>query len=341
MNYIYGALSIIILNIILYFIYQKRYKERKKREIADAKKQYLEQNQKELARQILQDTQELTQQKADVEEQLRKLNEILAEKQSRLELVNSEIECWQQRARTYEETLREGIEKNMLSYEQDRKANLDAQLKLEAEQTKKVMLAEFEQNAAYLTEQANLMKKQIQDAANEIAKYAAKQTAINEAILRQRKLEEERDFFRVCLDAEAMEDIAVLQEAKKNLKKSEIIDKIIYDNYISKSVLEMLKRVLQNTTCSGIYKITCTKTGEAYIGKSTDVKSRWQQHCKSAFNCGTIAQSLLHKKMRQHGIENFTFELIEKVPKDQLSEREKFYIQFYQTKEVGLNERNG
>ena len=121
----------------------------------------------------------------------------------------------------------------------------------------------------------------------------------------------------------------------------EIIDKIIYDNYIGKPVLEMIKRVLQNTTCSGIYKITCIKTGEIYIGKSTDVKSRWQQHCKSAFNCGTIAHSLLHTKMKQYGIEQFTFELVEQVPKEQLSEREKFYINFYQTKETGLNERSG
>ena len=35
------------------------------------------------------------------------------------------------------------------------------------------------------------------------------------------------------------------------------------------------------------------------------------------------------------------FELLETVPKDKLSEREKFYIDFYKTKETGLNERSG
>ena len=45
--------------------------------------------------------------------------------------------------------------------------------------------------------------------------------------------------------------------------------------------------------------------------------------------------------MQQYGIENFTFELLETVPKDKLSEREKFYIDFYKTKETGLNERSG
>lgn len=174
-----------------------------------------------------------------------------------------------------------------------------------------------------------------------LEEYRIKQDAINQEILRRRELEEKHDFYRVCLSEEAISDINLLQVTRQNLKKPEIIDKIIYDNYVAKPVLEMIKRVLQNSTCSGIYKITCQETKEIYIGKSTDIKNRWQQHCKTAFNCGTIASSVLHRKMQQYGIENFTFELLEKVPKDQLSEREKYYIEFYKTKEVGLNERNG
>ena len=174
-----------------------------------------------------------------------------------------------------------------------------------------------------------------------LEEYRIKQDTINQEILRRRELEEKHDFYRVCLSEEAISDINLLQVTRQNLKKPEIIDKIIYDNYVAKPVLEMIKRVLQNSTCSGIYKITCQETKEIYIGKSTDIKNRWQQHCKTAFNCGTIASSVLHRKMQQYGIENFTFELLEKVPKDQLSEREKYYIEFYKTKEVGLNERNG
>jgi hypothetical protein len=110
----------------------------------------------------------------------------------------------------------------------------------------------------------------------QIEAYSKKQAAINEAILRQRELEEQQDFYRVCLAPDTANDVEVLNAARQNLKKPEIIDKIIYDNYIAKPVLEMIKRVLQNSTCSGIYKITCTKTGEIYIGKSTDIKNRWQ-----------------------------------------------------------------
>ena len=246
-----------------------------------------------------------------------------------------------QRAEKYEEQLRSLALGNAKRYEETlmniAKEKVDAESKAQTEAAMKA----HEELMTKLTEEAANAQSTIASLTQTIEQFALKQKAINEAIARQRLLEEQQDFYRICLTEDAISDVSFLREVRKNLKKPEIIDKIIYDNYIGKPVLEMIKRVLQNTTCSGIYKITCTKTGEIYIGKSTDVKSRWQQHCKSAFNCGTIAHSLLHTKMRQHGIENFTFELVEQVPKEQLSEREKFYINFYQTKEIGLNERSG
>ena len=78
----------------------------------------------------------------------------------------------------------------------------------------------------------------------EIDDYTAKRAAINEAIMRQRAIDEQQDFYRVCLAPETANDVSVLNMARQNLKKPEIIDKIIYDNYISKPVLEMVKRVL-------------------------------------------------------------------------------------------------
>ena len=103
----------------------------------------------------------------------------------------------------------------------------------------------------------------------------------------------------------------------------------------------MIKRVLNNREPSGIYKITRLKTNEIYIGKSTNIKNRFQQHAKSVFNCGTISHSILHKTMEKDGIENFTFELLEEVPKEKLSEREKYWIQFYDTVKYGMNEKVG
>jgi hypothetical protein len=133
----------------------------------------------------------------------------------------------------------------------------------------------------------------------------------------------------------------ILLSIREKLISHENLDKLIYDAYVAKPVLEMTKRVLGGKAPSGIYKITRLKTGEIYIGKSTDIKKRWGEHAKTAYGVGSIAHSILHTTIKHDGIENFTFELLEEVPKDKLTEREKYWITFYDSKNYGLNMREG
>ena len=171
--------------------------------------------------------------------------------------------------------------------------------------------------------------------------YKKKQQVINEEILRRRQVEEQQDFYRIVLSESAIQDMQILLSIRENLKMRENLDKLIYDAYVSKPAAEMIKRVLNGRAPSGIYKITRIKTGEIYIGKSTDIKKRWGEHTKTAYGVGSIAHSILHTTIRKDGVENFTFELLEEVPKEKLTEREKYWITFYDSKNYGLNERNG
>ena len=339
---------LIILNIIIlssaYIIYKRKLQQK----IEFESKKYIQENKQILESQISQQVEGLKLRERelsrDVVQQKTVLDGVNRQVQlanNQLRQVNDTLQTQRERAKNYEVGLRELAEETAKTYEQDLMKIADARVAEAKQKMENEAKKQHEELMVQLGAKAAEMSEQLSTLTESINAYSAKQTAINEAIMRQRALEEQQDFYRVCLGPEAANDVEILNAARRNLKKPEIIDKIIYDNYIGKPVLEMIKRVLQNTTCSGIYKITCIKTGEIYIGRSTDIKSRWQQHCKSAFNCGTIAHSLLHTKMKQYGIEQFTFELIEQVPKDQLSEREKFYINFYQTKETGLNERNG
>ena len=41
--------------------------------------------------------------------------------------------------------------------------------------------------------------------------------------------------------------------------------------------------------------------------------------------------------MQEYGIWNFSFEILEECPRDQLNEKEKYYIELYQTKKFGYN----
>jgi len=59
----------------------------------------------------------------------------------------------------------------------------------------------------------------------------------------------------------------------------------------------MIKRVTGGKKTSGIYKITNKKTGESYIGRTTDFSTRWSNHCKTAIGLEGAARTVLHNRM--------------------------------------------
>lgn len=86
----------------------------------------------------------------------------------------------------------------------------------------------------------------------------------------------------------------------------------------------------------GIYKITDLTTGQAYIGQSVDIRERFRQHIKSALTYGK-ATNKLYQTMQKSRVYNFSFEVLEEISRTQLNEREAYWIDFYKTKEYGLN----
>lgn len=175
----------------------------------------------------------------------------------------------------------------------------------------------------------------------EISNFQEKQNAIAAEIRRARAIEEKQDFYRICLDEESKYDISILLQVQTKLSKIDLLNKIIYDTYVSKFVKEMERRVLGAKSPSGIYKVTNIQTKEVYIGKSTDIAKRWVNHVKSVYGLEGAADSMFQRALKRYGIDQFVWEILEEVPKEKLTEREKFYINFYNTKEVGYNERLG
>ena len=167
----------------------------------------------------------------------------------------------------------------------------------------------------------------------------SKRAAINEEIRRAREVEEQQDFYKIQIDPNDVDDIKLLRSITTRLRRPEAINKIIWSGYYQKPLAELRKRA--GITGSGVYKITRIKTGEIYIGQAVNVSTRWAEHCKAALGVGTLASSQLHRTMAEDGPENFTFEVIEEVEKDKLRERESFYIDFYDSKNYGLNTLRG
>lgn len=118
-----------------------------------------------------------------------------------------------------------------------------------------------------------------------------------------------------------------------------ILLKAIYDIYYAPEVKNLVSRILGDRRISGIYRITSRRDGRVYVGKSVDVRKRWITHFKRASGVETETQNLLYPAMREQGVQNFDFELIEEVEEEKLSEREKFWQEFYKAKDFGLSVR--
>jgi group I intron endonuclease len=82
----------------------------------------------------------------------------------------------------------------------------------------------------------------------------------------------------------------------------------------------------------GIYKIT-SPTKRVYIGQSLDIKKRISKYkyndCKK--------QPRLYNSLKKYGFESHTFEVIEECSIDLLNDRERYYQEFYNVLEIGLN----
>ena len=60
-----------------------------------------------------------------------------------------------------------------------------------------------------------------------------------------------------------------------------------------------------------VYKITNNINQKCYIGSSTRVEKRWQQHKNDAFNPNNSKYNYpLYQAFRKYGLNNFTFEIL-------------------------------
>ena len=261
---------------------------------------------------------------------LRQLESLLREKEKRYNEVNQDLEVYRQGK------IKE-IDTGADEYEQRKRLLVDASIV----QYREVRGNLYNQELKEMETQKKSITQEISELKSELEEERNKRTAINEEILRQRKLEQEQDFYRIQLDPDDTDDIEILRSVITRLRHPEAINKVIWTGYYQKPLAELRKRILTNGDVSGVYKITRLKSGEIYIGQTTSVDKRWQEHVKSALGVGTLASSQLHRVMRSDGPENFTFELLEEVPKDKLRERESYYIDFYDSKTYGLNSVTG
>jgi group I intron endonuclease len=83
----------------------------------------------------------------------------------------------------------------------------------------------------------------------------------------------------------------------------------------------------------GIYKIT-SPSNKIYIGQSINIERRFKNYNSLS---QTKKQVMLHYSFKKHGIDNHLFEIIEQCNIESLNKRERYWQDYYNVLEKGLN----
>lgn len=137
------------------------------------------------------------------------------------------------------------------------------------------------------------------------------------------------------------EDIEIINSFKNRLTNPEILSKLIWSTYYQKKAKELFTNMLGTDKVCGIYKITKRDNKMCYIGQSVDILNRFTQHCRCGCGMKTPKDNKLYTAMLDCGLESFTFEVVEECPKEELDEKEAYYIKMYNTVNFGYNSQEG
>lgn len=92
----------------------------------------------------------------------------------------------------------------------------------------------------------------------------------------------------------------------------------------------------------GIYKITNSSNGTVYIGQSVNIEGRFYQHITNAFNSNYSGyDTKFYRSIRKYGKEVFSLSIVEECTKFELNEKERFYIEEFDSWRNGLNSGPG
>lgn len=307
-------LSIILLSVGLFLIHQaKKIKVQRTDQINRINQEIFN-----TTKELLRLEKEKQNYKIDVNNTKEKL-EILHNEQDKL---NKELKQKETNINSYYDTLKT---KGQQSFQNFQKQLCDKYDKKEKQFNSKIQLL-------------NKQQKQAQDQLAQIKKVYEAATA---ARLREQEDEQKWSFYRIRLTDQQATDISKIQKWKQNLYDPTTVSKVIWSAYILKPTSDLCNRVLGSKTVCGIYKITNKATGEVYIGQSVNVAQRWKQHIKCGLGIDASSTNKLYNIMQRTGVWNFTFEILEECSRDKLNEKERFWINMYQSNKVGMNITKG
>lgn len=188
-----------------------------------------------------------------------------------------------------------------------------------------------------LSKELNATNTAIKHAEAQLADLMSKVTAAIEAAKRQEEIETAQDFYRLNLPDIDIEEIQKLRQVTTLLRDSEPLNKVIWKVYYEKPYTDLIGRVVGTGVHTGIYKITNLENQKCYVGQAANIADRWKQHIKRGIGAEAPTRNKLYPAMLQHGVENFTFEIVEECSRAQLNDREDYWQEYFGAKEFGYS----
>lgn len=207
--------------------------------------------------------------------------------------------------------------------------------RLAAEQEYMDTVEQYSEQMSVLIESKNNDLNAVNQQINEAKQVMA---SINDEKARS---ETESSLYMLSITADDLTEIQALRDVSKGFRDATPVNKLIWSLYYQKPYKDLVIKYLGEEKTCGIYAITDTITEKKYIGQSVDVATRWADHIKRGLGADKGADTKLYSAMKSHGVENFKFELLEKVPRDRLNEQERFWIEYFDTAKTGLNTTKG
>ena len=183
--------------------------------------------------------------------------------------------------------------------------------------------------------------KDIEIVKEQLKKLQDTRAAMAQAQLREEEIKNQLAFHSLPIDKNDLSDIEVLESIKPRLAKPRILSMLIWSTFFQKPMTTLCNNVVGPQIKTGIYKITNQKNNMCYIGQAVDIATRWKEHAKFGLGIDTPANNKLYQAIVKDGIWNFTWEVLEECDKALLNEKERNYIEIYQSNIYGYNSTAG
>jgi hypothetical protein len=223
-----------------------------------------------------------------------------------------------------QEKLDRALEEASRKYQKDEEAYKQNYLKVMEESAEEYTTIFAKRNSEY------------QQLEQQLDKLRAAVKATVAANLREEEKKNKVSFYKLDIPLLNIQEVEKIRTIIPYLQNPRPLNKAIWESYYRNSATDLVNRIVGPTTKIGIYRITNLLDNKIYIGQSVNIGERFKTHIKCGLGIDT-PQNKLYAAMIKDGVENFSFEIVEECNPSLLNEKEKYWIEYYQSNIYGYN----